>query len=320
MAIGTKTEFKIYDEQYYGGMYESVAQNVNAFNGASAGAITLTARDILGDFSKESFIRDLGIVSRRVSTSTSDVADTAMTQGDFVSVKLNRRLGPVAQTLDSWKKINQDPEQMSFILGQMAGAQKTQDYLNTSILGCTAALGGIAGLNPVVAGGLSHTNLVTLMSALGDASASIVAFVMHSKAYFDLMKDAIAEKVVEVAGVVIYSGNVATFNRPVIVTDSPSLIVPESPAKYRVLGLVSNAVKVEEASDGETVAFQLVTGKENLIYRYQGEYAYNLGIKGFAWKTTAGENPTDAALGATANWKQEASDIKSLAGAMITVE
>lgn len=319
MTAGTKTTFKIYDEQYFGGMYEAITQNVNAFNAASAGAITLSVRDVMGDFSKESFIKDLEMVSRRDATSVAAVTDTPITQGEFVRVKLNRRLGPIAQTLDSWKKINQDPEVMSYILGQMAGSRKVRDYLNTSILGAVTAIGSIAGLNPAVTGGVSHTNLVSLMSAMGDQSSSIVAFVMHSKPYFDLLKDAITQKVVEVAGTVIYTGNVATFNRPTIVTDSPALVGDNSGTPvYKVLGLVGNAIQVEEDSDRETVAFDLVTGLENLVYRYQGEYAFNLGVKGFAWNTSV-TNPTDAALGTAANWTQEATDIKSLAGAMITV-
>lgn len=317
MAIGTKSEFKIYDEQYYGGMWESIVQNVNIFNSASNGSIVLTARNILGDFAKESFIKDLDMVSRRDPTSTAAVVDAGIIQDETVSVKINRRLGPVAQTLDSWKKINQDPEVMSYILGQMAGERKVKDYVNTSILALATATSGATLMNPTVTGSLTHPNLVTAMSAFGDQSGSVVAFITHSKPYFDLLKDAIGEKIVEVAGTVIYSGNVATFNRPTIVTDSPALFDGTS---YRVLALTPNAVTVEENSDRETIAFELVTGLENLVYRYQGEYAYNLGVKGFAWDITAGSNPTDSAIGTPANWKQVATHDKSLGASMILVE
>jgi len=318
---GTLAQFKIYDEQYYGGMFEAVYQNINAFNAASAGSIVLTARDILGEFAKESFIKDLDMVSWRDPSVVTAIPDTPMVQDEFVTVKLNRRLGPIAQTLDSWKKINQDPLVMSYILGQMAGDRKTKDYLNTALLGVSTALSSVAALKPAVTGVLTHTNLVTLMSALGDQSASIVAFVTHSKPYFDLLKDAIAEKVVEVAGTVIYTGNVATFNRPTIVTDSPALIDSTGGTpKYKVLGLVSRAVTVEDNSDAETVAFEMVTGLENLVYRYQGEYAFNLGVRGFAWDTTAGPNPVDSAIAMGANWRQAATDIKALAGAVISVD
>ncbi|MDR2893578.1 MAG: major capsid protein [Deltaproteobacteria bacterium] len=326
MTIGTKDNFRIYEEQYYGGLYEAVAQNINVFNAASAGAIVLSARDVPGDFSRESFIRDLELVTRRDPAATSAVADAPIVQDEFISVKLSRRLGPVAQTLDAWKKINQDPQIMSYMLGQMAGQRKVRDYVNTAVLGCVTAIGGVAAMNPAVSpdssapATLTHAGLITAMSAFGDQSASVAAFVTHSKAYFDLLKDTVAEKIVEVAGAVIYSGNVSTFNRPTIVTDSPALVADnEGTPNYRVLALTGGAVRVEENSDSETVAFELITGLENLVYRYQGEYAYNLGLKGFAWNTTAGANPTDTAIGKAANWKKVASSDKALAGSMIVV-
>lgn len=321
MTIGTRTDFKIYDDQYYGGMFEAVSQNVNVFNANSGGAVVLSARDVLGDFSRESFVRDLDLVARRDPVSTAVVADTPMVQDEIVAVKLSRRLGPVAQTLDSWRKINRDPEAMSFTLGQMAGERKVRDYLNTALLGLVTATGSVPAMNPAHAGPLTHLGLLDAMAAFGDQAGGVAAFVIHSRAYFDLLKDAVAEKIVEVAGTVIYNGTVATFNRPAIVTDSPALVTDfgGSPA-YRVLALTAGAVRVEEDADKETAAFELVTGLENLVYRYQGEYAFTLGLKGFAWNTAAGPNPGDAAVATAANWLRVASEDKALAASMITVE
>lgn len=326
MAIGTKNDFKIYDEQYYGGMWESIDQNVNVFNAASGGGIVLVARDIMGDFSKESFIKQLGMVSRRNPNSTAEVDDLAMTQGELVRVKLNRRLGPVAQTLDSWKKINEDPTVMSYILGQMAGEQKVQEFLNTTILALVAAIGSIPALNPTVTAGtsLNHSGLVNLYKPFGDQGGNLAAFLMHSHSYYELVGNAIDDDKVDVGGLTIYPASPATYNKPTVVTDSPALVIPAGSegggAGYRILGLSTDAARIEEDSDAQTVAFQLITGRENLVYRYQGEYAFNIGVKGFAWDTAAGENPTDAALGTAANWKQAYSSIKHLAGTMMELK
>ena len=47
----------------------------------------------------------------------------------------------------------------------------------------------------------------------------------------------------------------------------------------------------------------LITGGQNLAMRIQGEYAYNIKIKGCRWNIGAGgANPTDAALATSANW------------------
>jgi hypothetical protein len=60
---------------------------------------------------------------------------------------------------------------------------------------------------------------------------------------------------------------------------------------------------------------QTVTGLENLVIRLQGEYAINVGLRGFTWDTTnGGINPTAAALATAGNWDQTAASIKDLAG------
>lgn len=130
---------------------------------------------------------------------------------------------------------------------------------------------------------------------MGDAANGITCWVMHSKAYFDLMSQAIADKIFEVSGVTIYEGSVATFNRPTIVVDSPALFTAGTPDTYSVLGLVENAIEVAE-SEERSIISDVVTGFENLILRIQGEYAFNLRLKGFAWDTVGGGvNPTDTA-------------------------
>jgi hypothetical protein len=61
-----------------------------------------------------------------------------------------------------------------------------------------------------------------------------------------------------------------------------------------------------------------VTGYEQLVLRTQGEYAFNVGVKGFQWDTsTGGVNPTDGNLGTAANWDQVAASVKDCAGAVL---
>lgn len=63
-----------------------------------------------------------GLVSRRDTTSTGAATDQTMTQDEWVSVKLNRKIGPVLQSRDSFRKImaGKTEQEMSFILGQMS--------------------------------------------------------------------------------------------------------------------------------------------------------------------------------------------------------
>jgi hypothetical protein len=83
----------------------------------------------------------------------------------------------------------------------------------------------------------------------------------------------------------IATGTPVTLNRPVVIVDSASLKTQlNSPDvdDYFTLGLTAGAVEVESTEEQEIVV-QDVTGLENLVVRFQGEYAYNLGVKGFKW-------------------------------------
>jgi hypothetical protein len=325
MAAGTKSDFKIYDEQFFGGMSETIEQNSNAFNAASNGTIVLQPERLLGDFEKESFIKSIsGLVSRRNITSVSAATDIAVTQGENVAVKINRKIGPVAQTLDAFRKIGQsvDSQTLSFMLGEQVGKAIMTDYINSAVMGAKAALDNTAAVKHDYSGTgtITHGQMVVGMAKFGDASSRLAAWVMHSKVYHDLMGQAITDKVFEVAGATIYSGSVATFGRPVVVIDAPALYYDTTVDVYWTLGLVPDAVVVRE-SEERTIENQIVTGLENLIVRMQGEYAFSLGIKGFAWDTTnGGVNPDDTALALGTNWDQTAADKKSLAGIIIKTQ
>ena len=100
-------------------------------------------------------------------------------------------------------------------------------------------------------------------------------------------------------------------------TDSTSLIAQlNSPDlnDYYTLGLVAGGVEVENSEEQE-IMVQDVTGLENLVVRYQGEYAYNLGVKGFKWDVANGAaNPSTSTLGTGTNWDTVFSSLKDRAG------
>lgn len=325
MAIGKASDFVIYQEQFFGGMTEVLMQQSQLFNNASRGAIQLVPQRLIGDYEKESFFKSLGsgLVSRRDTTSVASATDTALTMGENVAVKLNRKIGPVAQTLDALRKIGKDNGEISLVLGQQLGQAVALDYLNTALLAAcpafaqTYAYDASAEATPT----MTHTILVNGLSKYGDAANNVVCWVMHSKVWFDLMKQAISDKIVEVAGSVIYNGTVATLNRPVLVTDSAALIsTAPAPDEYLTLGLTPNSIVIKESEQQEVVS-QIITGLENLVYRIQGEYAYNLELKGYTWDVAhGGANPLDAAVATASNWDKTASDDRSTGGVVITTQ
>lgn len=322
---GTQSDFKIYDDQYYSGQWEIVDQVIAAFNAASAGAIQLTSEGIVGTYEKASFVQRIpGLITRRNLSSVAQVNDIIMQMEEFINVKINRKVGPVAQTLDAWKKIGATPDEFSFALGKQVAEDKLKDQINTIIMALAAALQNQA-TNYYDATGqstktLTHNHLVNTMAKMGDASSSIVAWVMHSKPYHDLMGQAITDKIFGVANATIYAGNVATFNRPTVVIDAPGLFIPGNSQAdtYLTLGLVQGAAGVKESEPESTILLP-VTGYEQLFYRLQGEFSYNIGCRGFRWNTGmgGGANPTDAALATGSNWIKAATSHKHLGGAVL---
>jgi len=321
MAAGVSTtNWKVYEEQFWGGFTEVQEQNIRAFDAASAGAIRIVAARKRGNYEQESFLKKVSaLVTRRDITSVSSAADTGLVTDELVRVKINRKIGPVAETLDAWRKIGQDPATMSFLLGQQAAPDIQADYLNSAIRAVRAAITAVTALNfDGTAGVLSFASLIAGLALFGDKATSIVCWLMHSKPFFDLFSDGITNyKIDTVGGFMLVTGTPVSLGRPIVVTDSAALITTGSPNQYHTLGLVADAVTVTE-SEERVIESDLVTGLENLVMRVQGEYAFNVGVKGAQWDMTAGGvNPTDAALVTSTNWDKVATADKSCAGIRI---
>lgn len=327
MAIGKQSDFQIYQEQYQSGMWEGLSRLTEGFNAAGNNAIRLVPQDRRGNYVQTAFFKDVsGAISRRDTTSVSSATDLAVTQDEIVTVKLDRKIGPIAQTLDAWRKIGDNLEEMSFLVGEMVAEHKAQELIDTALLSVETAIQGESAVNLDVTGestkSVTHANLNRAIAKLGDFGQRIRLLVMHSQVYYDLIGQSITDNIFEVGGATIVSGRPITFNRPVLVIDSPSLTDANGSLTdtYNVLGLVEDGVVVEE-SEEDVIWTDRVTGLENLVYRIQGEFSFNVGCKGFKWDTSnGGANPTDAALGTTTNWDLAVSNIKQGPGVRLVVQ
>lgn len=325
---GNASDMVIYNDEFFGGMTEVIQQEADVFNAASGNALRMTTRISRGDFEKESFIKHVAdLVRDRDPESNAAVSDKKFTQDELIKVKVNKGIGPVAQTLDSWRKIGQDPRLMSFYFGEQVGRQVAADYVNSTLTALVAAIGTESAI--VYDAVLQDTDfpskkiraefLTRAIALLGDKATRLKAWVMNSAAYFQLVEQQISDKVTNVADVVIYGGTPGTVGRPVIVTDSPALVgtgADSNPERYNILGLVEDAAEVAQ-SEEEVIHSEIVSGQQNLIMRVQGEYAYNIGLKGFAFGGT--KNPNLAALGTGANWSFVMHDIKLSPGVLLQV-
>jgi hypothetical protein len=326
MAIGQASDFVIYQDQMRGAIVERLTQASSFFNGAGRG-IVLSTVSRRGDYAQESFFQNIAnAVTRRDTTSTGTVTDLALAMEELISVKVNRKVGPVAQTLDAFRKVqmNANSESLSFLIGTQFAKGMEIEMLNTILGVGRAALAAQASafFDYSATGTIVTENLVDGLAKFGDASSRIGVWVMHSKVYFDLLKSQIdpTNQGDVVAGAQLASASPATLNRPVIVTDSDSLIVTGAPDTYYTLGLTENAL-VAESSEQEDMVSELVTGLENLVVRLQGEYAYNVGMKGFAYDIAAGgANPDATAITTAANWDPKMASVKDWAGVCIATQ
>ena len=320
MTANTKDTFVIYNEQFITGYTETLVQETNLFNAASGGAITLQKMSKLGDYSKET-IFDLvsNITSRRDISNLSAINDKDLATSEIVDVKLNRKHGPVKKTLDALKKIGKDPAEFSFILGTQIAKAQIVDQVNIILAALVAALSGVASLiYDGSAGTMTHSKLAYGKGKMGDQAPRIRLWVFHSKVATDLEVVSITDKITNVADGLINFGRLAANGLPYLVIDSSSLLISATPQQYCTLGLVTGAARVIESEDPTMVLDGPLTGFENLVYRLQGESAYNIGVKGFTWDTaTGGVNPLDAAVATQANWDQAVTSYKDCAGVYI---
>jgi hypothetical protein len=130
------------------------------------------------------------------------------------------------------------------------------------------------------------------------------------------VRAAIADKIYEEAGTVVYGGSPGTLGKPVVVTDG-GLVSDDSSPDYYTLGLCAGAFEIVQ-SEPDVVWTSEVTGEANLAYRIQGEFAVNCGMRGCSWDVgNGGANPVLASLATAAYWDAIHADVKHLPGVCI---
>lgn len=322
MSITNVSDVKVYEEQLQAGYMETATQVADAFNAASNGAIKMTAASKVGNYEQEAFFTEIAattLITRQDITSNSGVTPQKLATAENVRVKLHRKIGPVDTTFKAFNMIGESAQQeFSFLLGQSIAKSQPLGMLNDGLLAARAAIGAnTAMVNDVTgtSGTCTHSNLIGALRKWGDAYSNMKCWVMHSTQFFDLGLDAVAQSVDSVVAGVLQVFSIPTIGVPVVVTDSASLIITaDTPDSYYVLGLADNAVQLID-TETTNVITDLVTGNEQLQLRLQGEYAFNVGVRGFAWDiTNGGANPSAANLGTGTNWDQVATDDKNTAG------
>ena len=325
MAIGTLQDFKIYQDYFTTGMLESLEQDVSVLN--STGAIAVVTANTRGLYTKQSFFANIDdLITDRDTASVAPVASKKLSEKEIKNILHSYKIGPVRQSIDSFRKNGQTPEIFSFVVGQAAGQHMAQRYLNVGLSALVAAMKSEAGMvfdntvpaNAAKTGGATMNSraLNRAKALLGDKQARARLIVGPSAVFNELVDWQITEKLGEVSGQAIYGGSVGTMGLPLYITDSPALTFEEGgDTKHNVL-ILTDAALVLDAQDYMDIASEIEMGLENLVTAWQAESAFLVKVKGFSF---TGADSDSASLSTVANWDFIYESVKAGPGVLLVV-
>ncbi|MFV0891290.1 major capsid protein [Pseudomonas kurunegalensis] len=312
------SNMKVFNEYLKQTTIETLQQDVEKFNAASAGSIRLTTQGIDGDFLQESFWAGLHSAQRRVDRYAANGAQssTPLAQKQYDAVKIAGGFGPIIWEPAQLSWVQKNPEEALEVISRNLSESIMSDQLNTAIAALVAAIGNqSAAVSDVSAtAGITYVGINNAHALFGDASQRLVAQVMTGAMYHKLMGQnlANAERLFTFSGVQV----VDILGKAVIVTDAAALYEAGTPNKEKVLSLADGAAVVMDGSDLIT-NIQTSNGKERIETTMQADYTFGLGLKGYTWDTAnGGKSPTNAELSTGTNWDLVANSIKASAGVL----
>lgn len=312
------SNMKVFNEYLKRTTIETLQQDVEKFNAASAGSIRLTTQGIDGDFLQESFWAGLHSAQRRVDRYAANgaQASTPLAQKQYDSVKIAGGFGPIIWEPSQLSWVQKNPEEALEVISRNLSESIMSDQLNTAIAALVAAIGNQPlAVNDVSAtAGITYVGINNAHALFGDASQRLVAQVMTGAMYHKLMGQnlANAERLFTFSGVQV----VDILGKAVIVTDAAALYEAGTPNKQKVLSLADGAAVVMDGSDLIT-NIETSNGKERIETTMQADYTFGLGLKGYTWDTAnGGKSPTNAELSTGTNWDLVANSIKASAGVL----
>lgn len=312
------SNMKVFNAELQTATIETLAQQVEKFNAASAGSIVLTTQGFEGDYRFENFFSSLHAAQRRVDRYASNGAASAtnLAQLQEIGVKVGGGFGPI-----QW-----EPAQLSWVQANPAAALEAisrnlaeaimKDQLNSAIASAVAAIEaqGSAQVNDVGTGPITYVSINGAHAKFGDSSSMLVADVMDGAQYHAL----IGQNLTNAQDLFNYQGVrvVEVLGKRVVVTDAPALRETGTGADVKVLSLVTGGVTVYDGSDLIT-NIETSNGLQRIVTTMQADYTFGVAVKGFQWDTTnGGKSPTDAELATGSNWDKIATSAKHTAGVL----
>lgn len=318
------SNMKVFNREVQTATIETVAQMIDQFNAASAGAIVLTNQGFEGDYRYENFWQGVHAAQRRVDryASNSDATPTTLAQLQEIGVKVAGGFGPIQFEPGQMSWVQKTPAEAIEVISRNLAEAIVKDQLNCAIQAAVVAIEAGTTNTCYDAGTsvLSYRHINRAHAKFGDHSQMLICDVMDGTSYHELIDAnlANAENLFEASNVRI----VNVLGRRIVVTDAPAL--RESPSTTandaKILSLVAGGVIVYDGSDLIT-NIETSNGKLRIETTFQADYSFGLALKGYAWDTSTGSKSPDANdLATGGNWDKVATDWKHTAGVLTLYE
>lgn len=312
------SDMQVYNEEIEGTTIELLGQQIDKFNQASGGAITLSASAWKGDYSKESFFNQIASARRRVDryAANAAAAKTNLTQGENVAVKVAGGFGPIAFEPSQMTWLQLDPGRAITAIAEGFANALLADQLNTSLLAAVAAVENQPSLVNDVSGSgaVAYTAINNSHAKFGDSSSMLITDVMTGAVYHRLIGQNLTN-----AAQLFVAGNVRVVDilgKLVVVTDSPALVEAGTPNLDKVLSVVNQGIVVDNSSDIIT-NMDTPNGTQRLETTWQADYSFGVRLKGYAWDiANGGPSPDDADLATGTNWDKAVTEDKHTLGTL----
>lgn len=311
------SDMKVFNSWLQRATIETLAQRVEKFNSASAGAIQLTTQGFAGDFLQEAMWASLHSAQRRVDryNTNGTPSTTSLAQIQSNTVKVAGGFGPILWEPAQLTYIQKSPAEAVEVISRNLAEAMMKDMLNSAIASAVAAIEAqTTATYDTGTGPITYRDLNLAHAKFGDHSDLIVCDVMDGTTYHYLIDNNLAngQNLFQSNGVTV----VDILGKRVVVTDAPALRETGTGADQKALGLVAGGIVVHDAGDLVTNV-ETTNGKHRIETTFQADYTFGLGLKGYAWDTsTGGKTPTDAELATGGNWDKIATDIKHTAGVL----
>ena len=324
---------KIFNQYALAAMTYILQQQSNVFNQQSNGALQLMTQRIDGRYLDMAAFRSLGTnIGGLVNpASDADGDEVDLTQLSSRGVKCTYasksvRSDPVA------KQIANYPMEAGVAFAQQVAQDTLLAKVNSAIAAVTAGIrtnndlyvnhvGTKKNASEGSAPDLRH--FLEASAKLGDAGSRIVAWIMHSSTFYELME----RSVKDFTDLFTY-GNLMFMNAPtgqrLIITDSPALqftqsIESSNETVRAMIGLTEGAVTIRDS--GDRIMHEDLTNRETIKRTYKCQETYTVSVKGFTWSGT--DYPTSFtstngnSLNNRNNWGWVLDDVKNGPGVRV---